>query len=190
MPAGGVVESTRALLSSLAPLDWLLLALAAWSILRGFLRGAIRELFSILAFLVALTVAYREYAPVAQWLERWIAPVVERDALALLLVALSVFLAVTLAGSALRAIVHLTGLGLLDRLAGAVLGAARAALVGTILVTALTATPSSRVWLESSRFVPYLATPARLLAQLAPEQLESRIRDKILRLEFPGHSLR
>ena len=175
VPSTTTIESARSVFASLSPLDWLLLVITAWSIVRGFLHGAIRELFALLASIAALMTAYWQYHPVAAWLGRWIESVPERSALAFLLVAFVTFLAVVLIGRVVRAMAHVAGLGLLDRVAGAGLGVAQAALVGTILITALSAFLPTRGWVEQSRLARCLAAPAKVLARAAPVELEQRI---------------
>ena len=168
------IGSAQAFLANLSPLDWLLLAIAVWSVVRGFLHGAIRELFAIAASIIALFTAYWQYPVAAVWLGRWISSAAERSTLGFLLVAFVVFLAVVLVGRVVRALAHMTGLGLLDRLAGAGLGVAQAALVGTILITALSAFLPTHAWVERSRLAGYFAAPARVLAQAAPAELERK----------------
>ncbi len=175
MFSSSALPSLQALVASLSPLDWLLALVALWSIVRGFLHGAIRELFALLAAVVALFTAYWQYRPTAIWLRRWIDSAGERDVVAFLAVALLAFVAVVLVGRIVRAVVHLAGLGLLDRLAGAVLGLTRALVVGTVIITALTAFVTGRTFVRDSRLVPYLVPATKFLAQAAPWELKQRI---------------
>lgn len=178
------------ILTSLSPLDWMLVAITVWSVLRGLLHGAIRELFAILASLTALATAYWQYRPVAEWLGHWIGSIAERSALAFLLVAFIVFVGVVLVGRVVRALAHVAGLGLLDRLAGAALGVAQAALVGTILITALSAFLPTQAWVERSRLACWFAAPARVLAHAAPVELKQRILTGLTAPKLSGNSLR
>ena len=118
-------------------LDLIAAALLALAALRGVWIGAVREAFS-LAGLAAAIVAVRAWRePVASWLEAN-GPVAMSGLAAQLLAALALgvgsLVAVALIGRLVRRGVRGAGLGLLDRLAGAVLGAAE----GALLVAALT----------------------------------------------------
>ena len=190
MASVSAIESAQGIYASLSPLDWLLVAIAAWCVVRGFLHGAIRELFAVLASVMALITAYWQYHPVAAWMGRWIESVPERYALAFLLVAFATFLAVVLLGRAVRAIAHVAGLGLLDRLAGGALGVAQAALVGTILITTLSTFLPTGGWVEQSRLARCLAAPAKILARAAPVELQQRIAASLDRLNMFRNSLR
>lgn len=171
-----LVPLLRSYAAQLAPLDWLLLAFALWSVVRGLLHGAIREIFAIAGTVAALLVADWQYRPVAIWLtSEGLANGLATNLCAFLLVAFAVLGTVILFGRAVREAAHLVGLGLLDRLAGGLLGLARAALVATLLLTALSAFLPPQPWLERSRLTPPLAHMARALAPLAPMDLQRRV---------------
>ena len=181
-------EALRSL-GTLSPFDWVLLVFALWSVVRGFLHGAIRELFGLLATIVALLVADWYYRPGAVWLvSHGIAEGKLADPVAFLLLGAAVFLGLLLLGRLLRALVHLVGLGFFDRLAGALFGLARAALLSVLLLTALTAFLPPQPWLLHSRLAPPIARLARELAPLAPVELEQRVRSGVHALLDPWRS--
>ncbi len=173
-------QHTANLAASLAPFDWVLLALAAWSVVRGLLHGAIQELFALAGAAAALLLAEWNYAPIALWLaSEGLAHGLVTNVVAFLLVALAVFACAMLLGRLVRMAAHLIGLGLVDRLAGGLLGLARAAVLGILLLTALSAFLPPQPWLLRSRLAPPLARLARSLAPLAPPHLAERINDGV-----------
>ena len=167
----------------------MLLVFALWSVIRGFLHGAIRELFGLLATIAALLVADWHYASVAVWLSsHGVIHGVTSSLVAFLLLGAAVFASLLLLGRLVRALVHLVGLGFFDRAAGALFGLARAALLATLLLTAVTAFLPPQPWLLRSRLAPPLARIARELASFAPVELEKRVLSGVHELLGPWRS--
>lgn len=177
-PAGGLVRTFTAF-------DWFVLVLVLWSIVRGFLRGLIREFFSLVALVAGILAAAWNYAALAAWLSRWITSPASASIAAFLLLVLGVTLAVLLAGRLVRSAAHLAGLGLLDRLGGALFGLCRAALLAAaILMAATTWLPSQNV-LRDSRLAPPLVAIARSAARLIPVNLQGTVSEAVRRLHPP-----
>ena len=174
MPTSGI-SSLSTFFASLTPFDWIILALVLWSVVRGFIRGLIRELFALAALVIGITVAAWNYTAVSVWLARWIPQPTSASIAAFLLLALAVTIGVLLVGRLVRSAAHLVGLGLVDGLAGAVFGLARACLLGAaILMACLTFLPP-QPWMQHSRLTPPLLHVAHTAALLAPAGLEQRI---------------
>jgi len=116
----------------MGPVDVAAVSLLALGMLRGLWIGAIREAFSFGA-LAAAAVAVRLFGgDAAWWLERYspvaLSPTAASIAAGVLLAVLAL-LAVGLTGRLVRRGIRAVGLGMLDRLAGAALGAAEGALL-------------------------------------------------------------
>lgn len=123
-------------------LDVIAAAVLTLAALRGVWIGAVREAFS-LAGLAAAIVAVRTWRePVGRWLEAD-GPVAMTPLAAELVAALALglgsLLAVAIVGRLVRRGVRGAGLGLLDRLAGGLLGAAEGAVVVAALTVGLAA---------------------------------------------------
>ena len=169
------ISSVTVLLSTFTPFDWLIVAIALWSVVRGLLRGLIRELFALLALLAGILVAAWNYTALAVWLARWIPQSTSAGIAAFLLLAFAVTLGVLLVGRLVRSAAHLIGLSLFDRLAGALFGLARASLLGAaILMGCITFLPP-QLWLQGSRVAPLLLQIAHAAALLAPADLQTRV---------------
>ncbi len=121
----------------MSPLDIVALAVLAVALLRGLLIGAVREAFS-LAGLAAAVLAVRWGArPGGEWLaER--APVdlgvFGAQLAAGALIAIASIFGIAIVGRFVRRGVRLAGLGMVDRVAGGVMGATEGALVVTLLL--------------------------------------------------------
>ena len=161
--------------ASLTPFDWIILALALWSVVRGFIRGLIRELFALAALIAGITIAAWNYTAASGWLGRWIPQPTSASIVAFLLLTLAVTLAVLVVGRLVRSAAHLVGLGLLDRLAGALFGLTRACLLGAAILMACFTFLPPQPWMQHSRLTPPLLHVAHVAALLAPVGLEQRI---------------
>lgn len=135
----------------MSPLDIVVLSLLAGSALWGVMRGLVREVVALGAWLLAFA-ATRTLAPgVAGWLPGLDSPGL-RHAAAMVLVFVVVLLAAGVLGRVFSGLVKMAGLGLYDRLLGLFFGALRgvAAVVALTLLAGLTAFPQSRYWHEAS----------------------------------------
>jgi membrane protein required for colicin V production len=132
-------------------LDWALLCVLAASCLLGAWRGVIRETISVVAWALGFVlsakyaVALAPMLPLTQWSDNW------RYALAWLLIFIGVWLALSVMSFLAQRLVSLVGLGLLDRLLGAVFGLLRGAiaLMALSVLVGLTPIKQSDAWVHS-----------------------------------------
>jgi membrane protein required for colicin V production len=112
------------------PLDWLLAALLVYSTIRAAMRGLVRELFALGGLLVGCLLAFWYYRAVAALLRG----LVNSEPLADFCAFLLIIAVVMVVAALLAAVIHRTasaiGLSALDRLGGAVFGAARGLVLG------------------------------------------------------------
>jgi uncharacterized membrane protein required for colicin V production len=129
-------------MEGLRTVDAIAAALLGLATLRGLWIGAVGELFSLAGLGAAIFVVRTWRLPAGAWLEAN-SPVEMTGLAARLLAALGLGLGTLLAAALLRRLVRRgvrgAGLGLFDRLAGGLLGAAEGALVAAALVFALAA---------------------------------------------------
>ncbi len=180
--AHSLTELLPSTLATFTPFDWLVAALVLWSIIRGLLRGFIRELFALVALVIGSTVAAWNYITFASWLARWIPQPVYASLVAFLLLATVITIAVLLVGRLVRSAAHLVGLGLLDRLGGALFGLARASLLGAAILLACTTFLPPQPWLQRSVLAPSLLKIAHVVAILAPADLQQRLSGLLTRV--------
>ena len=147
-------------------LDFFVLAVFALSILLGLVRGGVKEILALAAWIVAFFVA-KLFADQASGL----LPVTLTNpqlrhwagfALVFLLVMAIAMLLTMLVAASLKAI----GLGIFDRLLGGIFGTARGLIIVLVLVfiAGLTTLPKTKIWRESL-FAPCLV---RLVVQIQP----------------------
>jgi membrane protein required for colicin V production len=147
----------------------------------GFVRGATRELMTVLAFILAVLIsifALRFTGPLfRQSIDTaWLA-----NALAIAVVFVVAFIIIRLLGAFLTRRIHNThALGMLDRIVGVGFGVVRAlVLFGVFYLVFNAATPPERVpgWIKGAALYPVAAFSAKTLLALAPQG--AAIADKV-----------
>jgi membrane protein required for colicin V production len=126
----------------LRTLDAVAAAVLALAALRGLWIGAVREAFSLAGLATAVLVVRAWREPAGQWLDAhgpFEMTELAAGILAALVLGVASLVAVAMVGRVVRRGVRGAGLGLLDRLAGLLLGATEGAVVVAALVVALAA---------------------------------------------------
>jgi membrane protein required for colicin V production len=162
----------------LTALDVAVMIVLGLSVLIAYLRGAVRELLTIGVWLGAGVVAFYGF-PYAQELAR---RTIETDWLADA-VALCVVFVVPLIGLKVAAAVlaeHLPGgaVQTVDRMAGAVFGIVRGAVIvcaAYLGLTILAAPEDHPAWVKNALVLPYVQDGANLLGRLVPENVAARV---------------
>jgi membrane protein required for colicin V production len=160
-------------------LDYVLIAILAFSAIQSFLRGFSREIISLAAAVAGLVLGMWFYGTAGLLVSRWITD--ERIAhwVGFLLVFLAVVLAGALVGAIVRKFLSAVGLSFFDRLLGAAFGLLRGAVVGIALLTAWIAfgprvAPNAMV---HSQIAPYLMRASDLFVSIAPAGLKNSFRE-------------
>ena len=158
-------------------LDYAVAGVFAVSVLVGAWRGLVREVVSILGWVIGFLAANLFAGPLGPSMPEAIPTPELRVAAAFVAVFLAALLLSSLAGLLLSRIVRSIGLGGMDRLLGAVFGVARGLLVvaATALLAGLTSAPTQPYWRESVSG-PLLVQVALRLKPLLPHTLTERMR--------------
>ena len=155
--------------------DFFLIAILAYSTIMAFLRGIILELFSLGGLIAGILLASWNYKHVAMLLGNLITTLTTAEIVAFLLIIIGVMVLSTLLGKALNRTAHAIGLGLFDRLLGALFGFARGCLFGVAILMAIAAfLPHSR-WIENSRLSSYFLAGAHAVSFVVPHDLQQQI---------------
>jgi membrane protein required for colicin V production len=155
--------------------DLIALAILALSGLIGFARGALRELVTVIAFVLAVAIgllALRFTGPLAR---HWLHPAWVGNVVALLAGFLVSYIAIRIAGAGLTRSIHDVGaLGMIDRVAGVGIGLIRGfVILGVFQMVFSAATPRERMptWISHAALYPAAADSAQALKALEPEGL-------------------
>ena len=165
------------------PLDWLLATLLVYSGVRAALNGLFREAFTLLGLLLGFPLACWYYREGARSLAGLITTPALAQFAAFLLILAAVTVIASLLGRMFRRGARTVGLGIADRLGGAIFGLLRGAVVGTALLLAVTAFLPSAPWVQTSRLAPYFLEGAHAVSFAMPTDLRLRFRDAIGRLK-------
>jgi membrane protein required for colicin V production len=155
--------------------DWFLIAMLAFSTIMAFLRGIILELFSLGGLIAGILLASWNYKHVATILGSLIATPVIAETVAFLLIIIGVMVFCTLLGNALNRTAHAIGLGLFDRLFGALFGFARGCLFGVAILMAIAAFLPHSAWIANSRLSSYFLAGAHAVSFVVPHDLQQQI---------------
>ena len=158
-------------------LDYAVLGVCAVSVVLGIWRGLVREVISILGWVIAFLAANLFAGPLGGAMPQSIPSPELRVAAAYVVIFLGSLIVTSLLGLLLSKIMHAVGLGGLDRLLGALFGVARSLLIvlAAALLAGLTSAPRQPFWRESASGAP-LAAAAGALKPLLPQTLAERLR--------------
>ena len=158
-------------------LDYAVIGVFAASLVLGAWRGLVREVISILGWIIAFLAANLFAGPLGPAMPQVIPTPELRLAAAYLAVFISSLLVTALLGLILSKIIQAVGLGGVDRLLGAMFGAARGVLIvlAAALLAGLTGAPREGFWRDSTSG-PLLARAGLALKPLLPQTFAERLR--------------
>lgn len=139
----------------------------------GFVRGAVREVMTILAFVLAALIAVYGLKFIGPIARKMLNPDWFATTLAVIVTFIAAYIAIRMAGSLMTKKLHdIKTLGLLDRSAGVAFGLVRALfLLGLFNLVFNIATPTERVpkWISHSALYPLSSLSAKVLRSMAPK---------------------
>jgi membrane protein required for colicin V production len=165
------------------PLDWLLAAILAFSIVKAFLQGFFREAFSLAGLIIGLFLACWVYRDLSVHLSGLITSPQIAQLAAFLLVLIVTAIVFSLIGKLLHKTVSAIGLGIVDRLGGALFGAVRGCLIGLAILMACTAFLPTSPWIRESIFAPYFLRGAHAVSFVLPQDFKDKLLDGIDRIK-------
>jgi membrane protein required for colicin V production len=158
-------------------LDYAIAGVFAASLVVGAWRGLVREVLSILGWVIAFLAASLFAGPLGPAMPEAIPSPELRVAAAYVAVFAGAVLATALVALLLSKIVKAAGLGGVDRLLGTLFGAARGLLIVVVaaLLAGLTSAPRQPFWRDSASG-PFLVQAAQVLKPLLPQTFSERLR--------------
>ncbi|MBY0266848.1 MAG: CvpA family protein [Burkholderiales bacterium] len=132
--------------------DHAVLVIVGFSVLLSVIRGLVREVLALAAWIIAAVVAWLFGAKAAVWMPDEIPGEELRGMVAAALVFIAVLLAMSLVAVAVSQLVKSSGLSTEDRLLGALFGVLRGLVVVAVLAVGAGATtlPAQPVWREAT----------------------------------------
>lgn len=157
--------------------DFVILGIVFLSVVISVWRGLVREVMSLLSWLVAFWLAARFTIAFSEWMPAALTNPSARYVAAFVVLFLTTVIVLELLGVLLARLMHAAGLGFVDRTLGAVFGVARGALLAWILTLlgGLTALPQQDWWRDSV-FAPPLQAAALAARPLLPLEIARRLK--------------
>ena len=151
--------------------DATILLIILVSVLVSVMRGFVKEILSLVAWVAAFWAAATFAVPVSTALEPHIDIPTLRIVLAFVGVMVVTLIVVGLINYLIARLLESTGLSGTDRMLGALFGFARGAavVIVAVLVGGLTAAPAKSWWQESQAIVPFEIAAVHVLRYLPPE---------------------
>lgn len=152
--------------------DYAILVILFVSAVLGLMRGFLREVASLLLWVLGFWLAVR-YAPAIGSAFRFVKSAENRLWVGYAVVLLATLLVSTVVGLVLQKLVASTEAGAGDRSLGALFGAARGLVIVTALIVlgGMVLVPAPRGWRES-KLIPYAAPLVKAARRLAPLPVE------------------
>jgi membrane protein required for colicin V production len=165
-------------------LDWVLIGLGVFCILRGFFRGAVSQVIGIAGVLGGFIVAAHFYQSVGAQLRQAFPQFNASAMVSFIVLFFLTWFCVGVVGFWISKTLRKTGMAFLDRLMGGAIGFAKALILVLILVSAMTlfASPKSRL-LAGSTLTPYVYSMARAVVQATPQNVQKIFEEKRKELE-------
>lgn len=156
--------------------DYVVLLILTSSIVISTLRGLVKEILSLLSWVVAFVVANAYGAQLATLLPNMVPGEVVRMMLAFVALFIGVRLLMALVTMAVQAILKASGLSLMDRGLGGLFGLARGCVLvlAAVLLCGMTQLPQQAFWREAT-LSPLVEAAAQTVMPFLPESITSHV---------------
>ena len=169
-------------------LDYVLIVILGYCLIRGVFRGLIKELSSIIGVLGGFYAAYSYYPLVAAPLSRWIANKGYLNIISFLILFVTIYLIVSIIGVIIKYLMNIVFLGWTDRLCGAACGALKGLLIAVVLILVLTTfLPRNAAVLRDSLVARKMMQYSAALVQVASPDMKDLFGAKMKELNKSWH---
>lgn len=151
----------------MTPFDTVVAVILTLSLVYSIIKGMIREIFSLVAYVGGYLMAVKFKGGVADILLKTVGNKTAADILGFVLVFFACSIVIGLVGRAVRNVVHsATALSWVDRLTGGVIGVAKGVIILTVLMFPLKYFPDvNRDLTRDSFFAPHLKTASNFVSR-------------------------
>ena len=162
------------------PFDILIVIIFGFCLIRGFFRGFIKEVSSIIGVLGGFYAAYTYYMDFAKLLSGWILDKSYLYIISFLIIFCGVFLIISIVGVVIKYILNIAFLGWIDRICGAGFGIIKATLITSVLLIALTTfLPKGAPIVKGSMLSPHVSVISEKMAKVIPKDMKHQFVSKI-----------
>lgn len=171
-------------------IDYLLIAVFVLSAVMGIYRGFVKEALSLLGWVVAVWVAWRYGAHVAEWGPEFSDDLMVRVWVARVVIVVGILFASGVISALVSFLMGKTGLDGTDRIVGMVFGLGRGLVLAAIVINVLQfAGFEADPWWDESRLIGYIQPVADSLRDVAEDGLDM-LREGTDQFETPLFSLK
>lgn len=158
--------------------DLIVLVVIVLLILRGLWKGLIRQVVGLAGVVTGYMIAMHFYGPFASRYLKGFTPATGHI-IAFLGVFIGCIIAASIVGWIIGRLMNVAGLGILNRIGGAVLGGAKGCFILAIAVMMLVAfLPRENGVFKSSRTIRYIQPMAQLISTVAPKNIKTKYDQK------------
>jgi membrane protein required for colicin V production len=162
------------------PIDIGIIIIFGYCLIRGFFRGFIKELFSLIAVFGGFYAACTYYTHIARLLSRWIDKTAYLNILGFLILFIGIFIIISLLGVLIKYLMNIVFLGWMDRMFGIGFGAIKGVLITSIVLMGLTAfLPNCEYYLKQSKLSPKVTMISESMAELIPTEMKKEFVTKL-----------
>jgi len=165
-------------------LDTIVLVIFGYCVIRGFFRGIIKEISSIVGVICGYYGAYTYYGQVAEMFQHWVTNPGYAKIIGFVIVFCGIFIAVNIVGLIIRYFMNVSFLGWIDRIFGFAFGTAKAILITSILLVMLTAfLPKGAPLIRDSVTAPYISRVSEWISMMISQEMKFEYEQKIRELK-------
>ena len=166
------------------PLDILIIVLLGYGLIRGFFRGLVKELASIVGVIAGYFAAIHYFPVAAGYLKQWISDPAYLNIISFMLIFIGVCVVVTVLGIIIKYFLKVAYLGWADRILGIIFGFVKSVLIVAVLLMALTTfLPKSTPIVKESVLAPHVSHISQKLVYLIPKDLRNKYLQKFKELQ-------
>jgi len=170
-------------------LDIILICIVSIFLLRGFFRGLVQEVLSLIAIVLAILLASNYQHLIVPHLELYITNEMTVSVLSYVLIFFGTLIVFWLLAKFIRSVLEISLLGWVDRLAGGIFGLVEGILIGLICLMFLQTFMPKSDFLNSSYLAPHSQHMVEMLADLAPESMRDGLKSRGFDLPSPQEAL-
>lgn len=165
-------------------LDWALVVIAAFCMVRGIMRGAISQVFGIGGLIGGFLVAAHYHQAVAGALMASFPDLGSPSAISFALLFFLTWFCLGAMGYVFSSLLRKTGLGFVDRIWGGAVGLGKALVLSIVIISAMTFfLPADNEFLRRSKVTPYVQKAAVVLVSITPDSVQEVFRERKEQLE-------
>lgn len=166
------------------PFDTIITIILGYCLIRGFFRGLVKEISSIIGVLGGFYIGHSYYLEIARPLSAWISNPAYAKILGFMMLFCGVFVFVSILGVIIKYLMNIAFLGWVDRICGVLFGIAKGVLITSVLLMILTAfLPKGTPMIKDSLLAPQVSRVSEIMAQLVSKEMKQEFSTKIVELK-------